>query len=777
MSLNPLRKACLIGIFAVLFGHSTGATASSGSPVLSYATYLGGYALGGNPTTSVTAIAVDSQNSLYIVGGTAGAFPTTPGSYQPQFVGGHCVSGTKTVSCTDAFVAKISRAGSLIWSTYIGGTQNDYAFGIALDEEGNVYVAGITYSTDFPVTADAFQKNGPGAFLLKLDATGSRLLYSSFLGAQKSTGLDRALALAYAPTGDLYVAGYTASGSFPVRNALQSVLAGGDCSDSFQKISCGDAFVMRWRASDMSLLASTLLGGTGDDSANALTLDHSGAVYLAGYSSSPDFPARSGVQSGVGAGVCQGSTAAGSACPDAFISKLSADLSTLLSSTRLGGSASDIAYGIAVDPQGQITVAGATDSLDFPMVNAPQPGLAAFGCPSAASTCSHGFVAGFAADGSIVYSTYLGGSSNDVALAVALDESGNAYVAGGTESTDFLITPDAVQHCNARSPNLTGGTAFVTEFTPDGRLIWSSFLGGSQFDRALTIASTGGKIFLGGVTSSQNFPVTASAIQSTAPLTNGIGFVGVLDFTRDYSGPPYVEPACVLNAASFQSGPVAPGEIVAIYGTALGPEGGTGAVVDDQGRIGKSLAGVEVTFDGTRAPLLWVSSHQINAVVPFNTAGTTATKLAVSYSGLMSVETSLLVNKVAAGIFTYSGSKQAAALNQDGTLNGPANPAKRDSVVTIWMTGAGPLSAAYDDGQIVTGAPAVLPNPPGVGLGVGVARADVVYAGQAPGMVAGVVQVNFVIPNDAPTGAAIELYVGIPIYPAVQSPAVTLAII
>jgi len=766
-------RSCLLAVLCVALGHGTVASAASAGPLLRYATYLGG-----GIASSVGAAAVDSQGNVYLTGATGGGIPTTAGSYHPQFIGG-----------TDAFVTKISATGSLIWSTYVGGTGTDRATTIAVDAAGNVYVAGITNSTDFPVTADALQKTGPSpggamfGFLLKLDTSGAHLLYGTYLGGAN----DVPFGLAYGPTGDLYVAGYAVSGAFPLRNALQPNPGGGDCSNSFQKLACGDAFAMHWRASDMTLLASTLFGGSGDDSAAAIALDGSGNVYLTGGTSSADFPLKNALRSTVGGGVCQNvSGQASAACPDAFVTELSGDLSSVLYSTRLGGDAADSGTGIAVDAQGFIVIAGTTQSSDFPTANAFQPHLAAGACSNirgAAVPCSDGFVARLAPGGaSLSYSTYLGGGSNDSVYALALDASGNAYVAGGTESKDFPITSSAIQHCNAAAADISGGTGFVTEITAGGQIAWSTFLGGSMYDNVLAAVAGPGTLFLGGIASSPDFPVTPGAIQSKFLISNGNGFLAILDLTHGFSAP-YVEPACVVNAASYQSGPVAPGEIVSIFGQVLGPVGGAGAVLDSQGHIAKSLAGVSAAFDGTPAPLLYAGPNQVNAIVPFGLAGKTSTQLVVSFQGAASQETTLTVSTAAPGAFTNAGSAQAVAYNQDGTLNGPSNPAMRGSIVALWMTGAGALSRSYADGQIVGGAAgsfASLVNLPQVTFGslnYGAPQGQVVYAGQAPDLVAGAVQLNFTVPLNAPAGPAVAVYVQVPgIYAEREGPAVTLAL-
>ena len=207
-------------------------------------------------------------------------------------------------------------------------------------------------------------------------------------------------------------------------------------------------------------------------------------------------------------------------------------------------------------------------------------------------------------------------------------------------------------------------------------------------------------------------------------------------------------------------------------------------MLDAQGRIAESLAGVSVTFNGIPAPLLWAGPNQLNAIVPFGLAGKTSTHLMAGYQGAASQGTTLAVATVAPGVFAYPGSTQAAAYNQDGTPNGPSNPAARGSIVAVWMTGAGALSQSYADGQIVAGTAgtlAALVNPPQVNVGslnYGAPQGRVVYAGQAPDLVAGAIQVNFMVPLSAPAGPAVPIYVLIPgpAFTENQAPAVTLAL-
>jgi hypothetical protein len=306
--------------------------------------------------------------------------------------------------------------------------------GIAVDPTtGDALVTGYTSSTDFPI-ANPLQPNYGGgfddAFVARLQADGSALVYSTYLGG---SGSDYGQGIAADPTtGDALVTGYTASTNFPTANPLQPTNHGGY-----------DAFVTRLSADGSALVYSTYLGGSGADRGLGIAVDPAtGDALVTGYTISTNFPTANPLQPNYGGGFA-----------DAFVARLSADGSALVYSTYLGGSGNDYGNGIAVDPStGDALVTGATGSTDFPTANAFQP-------------TNHGsvtaFVARLSADGSaLVYSTYLGGSGNDAGFGIAVDPStGDALLTGGTASTDF---PTA----NPLQPNYGGGgDAFVARIS------------------------------------------------------------------------------------------------------------------------------------------------------------------------------------------------------------------------------------------------------------------------------------------------------------------------
>jgi hypothetical protein len=380
---------------------------------LVYSTYLGGSATEGG----AIGIAVDSAGDAYVTGGTFSAdFPTTPGAFQTTLPGGG-----------DAFVTKLNAAGSaLVYSTYLGGTGHEGGvFRIAVDTLGNAYVVGHTDSTDFPTTPGAFQTSFAGvgaAYVTKLNAAGSALVYSTYLGESSILigGVFKELiSIAVDAAGNAYVAGGTTSNTFPTTAlAFQPLFGGG----------LRDAFVTKLDVTGSALVYSTYLGGSVDDQAWGVAVDTAGNAYVTGFTGSNDFP----VSAAAFDTVLDGNI-------DAFVTKLNAAGSALVYSTYLGGSLDEGGAGIAVNSLGEAYVTGSTSSMNFPVTaGAPQT---AFGGGLADT-----FITKLNAGGSaLVYSTYLGGTSNDDGLGIALDTAGNAYAVGTTSSINFPTTPGAFQ--------------------------------------------------------------------------------------------------------------------------------------------------------------------------------------------------------------------------------------------------------------------------------------------------------------------------------------------
>jgi hypothetical protein len=371
----------------------------------------------------------------------------------------------------------------LVYSSYLGGSGGDQGNSIAVDASGNAYVTGLTDSTNFP-TANALQStNSSGtydAFVTKINPAGSALIYSTYLGGN---GLDDGTGIAVDASGNVYVTGRTSSTNFPTAKALQSTLAGE-----------GNAFVTKINPTGSALVYSTYLGGSDYDSGNGIALDASGNAYVTGAASSTNFPTTADAFQTAIAG-----------SENAFISKINATGSALVYSTYLGGNEDDSGNAIAVDASGNAYVTGTTDSANFPTTaGAFQKAIGGI--------YDNAFVTKLNPSGSaLVYSSYLGGSGDDGGQGIAVDASGNAYVTGLTDSTNFPTTAGAFQTATGGD-----GDAFISKINATGTaLVYSTYLGGSADDGGEAIAvDASGNAYVTGLTSSTNFP-TVNALQPT----------------------------------------------------------------------------------------------------------------------------------------------------------------------------------------------------------------------------------------------------------------------
>jgi hypothetical protein len=451
-------------------------------PGLTYSTFLGG-----SSSDFGAGIAVDGSGNAYVTGDTGSSdFPTSPGAFDTSFNGG----------VNDVFVTKLNSTGSdLAYSTYLGGTEIENGWGIAVDGSGSAYLTGKTSSSDFPTTSGAFDTTfnpayGQDAFVTKLDAGGA-LAYSTYLG--ESAG-DIGFAIAVDASGSAYVTGQTQSEDFPV--------TGLDTT-----INSADAFVTKFSSDGSSLVYSTFLGESAVDTGWGIALDASGNAYVTGQTESEDFP--------VTAGAFDTSFNGGA---DLFVTKLNAAGSALGYSTYLGGADVELEWaGVAVDASGNAYVTSRTGSADFPTT------LGAF--DTSLDGFSDAVVTKLNATGSaLAYSTYLGGSDDDWGRGVAVDSAGNAYVTGTANSSDF---PTSVGAFDTTGIN----DAFVTKLDAAGSaLSYSTYLGGPScpFESGYGIDLHAGSVFVTGVTCPSDFPTTAGAFDTSH---NGVldGFVTKLD--------------------------------------------------------------------------------------------------------------------------------------------------------------------------------------------------------------------------------------------------------
>ena len=494
-------------------------------PTLNYATYLGG-----SGDDSGTHIAADSSGNVYVTGTTSSStdFPrATP--FQDTFGGG----------TTDIFVTELNAEGTaLIYSTFLGGSNNEFSGGgIAVDESGSAYITGTTASTDFPTVnpPQGELKGLQDAFVTKLSAAGSSLVYSTYLGGSGSVENGRDIVVD--DSGEAYVTGFTDSNDFPTVNPpFQNVNGGGR-----------DAFVTKLNPNGTALVYSTYLGGSGDDGGEGIAVDTSGSAYITGdTSSTTSFPTLD---------TAPQQSLKGS--QDAFVTKLSADGTALVFSTYLGGSDVDRGQGVAVDIFGNAYVTGITSSLDFPTLD-PVQGTIGGGVDA--------FVTKLNLNGTALeYSTYLGGSNDETGaenIAIAVDASASAYVAGTTASTDF---PTA----NELQASLAGACdVFVTRYSTNGAaLAFSTYLGGGGCDQGGNIAlDASGFAYVTGDTASMDFPTAESPLQGT--IGGGVDAFVAKIFT-DFS--------LAIDAGSQTSATVSPGG-TATYDLILTPDGFSGTV-------------------------------------------------------------------------------------------------------------------------------------------------------------------------------------------------------
>ncbi len=644
------------------------------------------------------------------------------------------------------------------------GSTDCTAARVATDRDGNTYVAG---SRRFP--------GGPSqlsdVYVAKLDPAGAIVFLATFSGK----GSDEGRALAVDPAGNILVGGTTSSPNFPLRNPVQA-----------QASTRGTGFLIKLNP-EGQLVYSTYFGGTADmSSVNAVATDAAGSAYVTGITGSRDFTTTPGMP----AGRITGASLAG--IFGAFVAKLSPAGDKVLYAGTISGSAEQCGccsscflsirtitgQAIAVDAAGNAYVAGNSNVTDLPTT----PG-------ALVPTGIGAWVARINASGTkLDYLTYLGAANYVVsplahpantASDLAVDASGNAFVVGSTSDPRFPATAGALAprfHGPSGDLEPPGPPAdgFVAKLNPQGTaMVWATFLGGADVDAATAIAlEPGGSAYVTGTTRSSDFPVagfpssgdfiavlnptgtvlTAGARYPGGTVSQAIAVdaggrvraasPGGLVSSLVLNPPPAPRFFGIANAAGGPPGAVvAPGEVVSLYGAELGPAAGVSAQADG-GKLPTALAGTQVLFDGVAAPLLYVSRNQINAVAPFGLTAGKPAAIRVKTAASTSADFSATVVSAHPGVFKNGGGF-AAAINQDGSQNSESKPARPGSIVSIWATGAGQVFPAPTDGEIATAAQ----NYYCCSISSGGELLQTEYAGAAPGTAAGVVQINFRVPD------------------------------
>ena len=648
------------------------------------------------------------------------------------------------------------------FNTYIGDSLAYQVNAIAADSAGNTYVAGgKVVQAPPPSTACGGAGCGGEVSLAKLDPSGN-LVFTVTLSGR---GSQHANGIALDSQGNIFIVGSTTSPDFPQVDPLPGQPAASPTAPA--------GFLAKFTP-DGSLLFSSILGVGG---LNAVAVDTEGNAYVTGSTdtnTSLAFPGGSGPPGGNFPAFYAKVSAAGDRVlySGAFAEKYDA--------TCEGGSecyfsalvTSGVA--VAVDDSGNAYIACTTNGGGL----AGTPG-------SVVPNGVGGFVAKLNPDGSLGYLTYLGrGQAEpagafpypvDVVLAIAVDSSGDAYIAGATSNPNFPATPTSYQSSlalpSSLPPNeIPPSDAFVAKLNPSGSaMVWASFLGGTGADSAVFLAAdNAGNVWISGRTNSSDFPnasgfpngqqflaefdssgsrllysarlpgyqppaiaVDASGVLHMASTT---GIVSTL--SRDHPEEPRIFGVANAAGSADLSGRTAPGELISIYGLHLGPAAPISETFDANGFLPVMVAGIQVSINGVPAPLLYVSDTQINAVSPVELPSSGTLQLTITYSGAALVAMPLALDPAAPEVFR-------GVLNQDGTVNSASNPAPVGSVLSIWATG---LACSFGaDGKETTTAQqncdatissAVADSP----------AIPVLYAGPAPGMVTGVEQINFLTP-------------------------------
>lgn len=476
-------------------------------PELAYSTLVGG-----TGADQALGVAVDRDGSAYITGwSTSADFPTTPGAFD-----------TAGDTSEDTFVTKLAPDGSsLVYSTYLGGRRGgERASGIAVDQAGHAYVAGITLADDFPTTEGASDRTFGGgvngdvfadAFVTKLSQDGSTLVYSTYLGGSGDESIDYGKSIDVDPEGNAYVTGDTTSADFPTTpGAFDTSFAAGE----YDGVPFRDLFVSKLEADGSALGYSTYLGG--------------GQLLIRYPSIATDADGHAVVATEVsnefGADVSSFPTTPGAFDPtfngdvDAYVAKFEPDGSALVYSTFLGGTNDDSGRGVDVDDSGAAFVTGSTRSTDFPVT------AGAYRTAKGTGNAVDAFVAKVSPSGAnLEYGTFLGSTGGGEGHAIAVDGTGAAHVAGDTGG-GFPVTPDAYQPDPGSTQFYDG---FYFRLASDGSgLVYSTYIGGSGSDFAEAVA-TGrtGDAYVAGLTDSPNFVTTPGAFDTTYTNEFGDGFV------------------------------------------------------------------------------------------------------------------------------------------------------------------------------------------------------------------------------------------------------------
>jgi hypothetical protein len=485
----PMRaKRAISTLVASVLVLLLGGSAAGRGGDLIWSTFLGGGAV--DEGFSIT---VDAEGNIYLTGFvTSVDFPTTVGAFEENHNGE-----------IDVFVAQLTPAGDALgYATFLGGSASDYGYGIAVDGQGAAYLTGRTMSVDFPTTRGSFDTTHGGyydVFVVKVNPRGTDLEYATFMGGGH---YDRGNDIVVDRAGHAYVIGWTASAEFPTTPGAYDTVHNGLREE--------DAFVTKLDPTGEGLVYSTFLGGSDEDWGYGIAVDDSGNAYLGILTYSADCPTTLGAFD---------TTYNGSR--DAFVAKLNPSGSGLVYATYLGGSNQDWPQSVAIEDGGDLYLAGATYSSDFPVT------------VDAFDTSYHKFTDVFVAEldstgGDLSYSSFLGGSDEERSTGVALDPDGDVYVTGWTRSVDFPTTVGAFDSSHSRQTD-----AFVVKLSGQDHVVECiTLVGGDSVDVSQDIAiDEFGHVVITGWTESVNFPTT-SGVFDTVYSGGEEAFVTKLDLSE-----------------------------------------------------------------------------------------------------------------------------------------------------------------------------------------------------------------------------------------------------
>ncbi len=621
-----------------------------------------------------------------------------------------------------------------------------------VDGQGFVYLVGSTNNPQFPTTAGVFQPTPPGpcaaatcahGFVAKLTPSGDNLVWATYLAGNGSESIG---AVTVGADGSIYVTG----------KATSKIMAPGAAGIQY---GTSHLFVAKLAPDGKSLPAVSYFGGSAFDAAVGIKLDDAGNVYLAGTTSSTDFPTSPGAfQRTLGAmptenpnipSYCLGS--------NQFVIKFDAALKTVLFATLMGTPLSESTYDFAIGADHSVYVAGISgperECPSWPILRRLNPQGSA-----------------------LVYSAGTGGQS------VAVDPAGNAYVAD-----------------DDRAWGLAQPYARIAKVSPTGEVLATADIAG----HVQSMAVANGEVGVVGDSWPSLLKTSAGAPGACVSIhyeTNFIPFLARLDpktLAATYTGyfwsawgrgatktigpdrvlatypyqtllpyaivpiglPPAGTVTCAVDAADYQGEGVAPGEVFSIFGTGIGTASPAAGRPDASGNIGTELNGLRVTANGLPAPLLYAEAGQINLVTPFALSGDRV-QFEIGRDGKEIAAFSVFLRPRHAGAFTATGEPfgQLAALNQDGSVNSASNPASPGSIVSVFVTGLGAMTPQLPDGAVamqIANTPAVKPA-----VAVNSQAAEVLYMGNAPGLVQGIVQINLRLPNPLPDNPYRLLYPG-----------------